>query len=226
MKKLFTFLFFGIFLTANAQLYVSFGGFLKPHFTGLQGIDYAYDDSLSSSTTRNTFRGAGGVTAELGFNQFLGLQTGIWYVAEGGKVDVETGNQNTEIFYKFNSIKIPLYLRIGEGMASQKTFFSAYIGPQFVLAGNRSVLINGNSVASDSTLNLFKSSYMEISGRIQIDIPVAKYSTIGLALGGDYALSDIYTDAADEVDVNPLNFGFYIGFTQIIALKSLRKTWF
>ncbi len=226
MKKLLLILLFGGFYNVYAQLYVSFGGLLKPHFASIQGMETAFEDSLTTATTRSAFRGAGGITAELGFNQYVGLQTGIWYVAEGGKVDIETNSQTTEVFYKFNALKIPLYLRIGEGIAAQKTFFSAYIGPQFVLAGNRSVLVNGVPLPQDSTLNLLKSNYLEISGRIQLDVPVSKYSTISLAMGGDYAVSDIYQDLADEVDVNPLNFGFYIGFTQIIALKSLRKAWF
>ena len=162
----------------KAQLYVGFSGFGKVHLTSLQGISDLLETPNTSVTTENAFRGAGGLAIELGFNQYLGIQSGIWYVAGGGKAIVSyTGvNKPDDVFfYDFNSIKIPLYLRVGEGMASQKVYFSAYMGPQFVFAGARSIKVNDSNYNSDTLLSSFKTSYVDISGRIQIDIPISKY---------------------------------------------------
>ena len=232
MRKLLL-LFLLTFGLLDAQLYVGFSGFGKAQLASLQGISDLMESNTTSVTTETAFRGGGGLGVELGLNQYLGLQSGIWYMAEGGKAVVSyTGisKDDDEYFYDFSSIKIPLYLRVGEGIASQKVYFSAYMGPQFVFAGSRSVKVNGNEMNADSLINSFKSNYIEISGRIQIDIPVDKYSSISLALGGDYSVTNIYTPPANSANsdatINPLNFGFYFGFTRIIALKSMRKRWF
>ena len=215
----------------SGQLYVGFSGFGKVHFASLQGISDLNDGRGVSTTTENIVRGGGGVGVELGLNQYLGIQTGFWYIKEGGKAIVSyTAQKNKDEFlYDFSSIKLPLFLRVGEGIASQKVFFSAYLGPQFVFSGNRVIYKNGGDITSDTLLSSFKSNYIEIAGRIQIDIPLSKYTSISLALGGDYSVSNIYSPVNatnNDISINPLNFGFYFGVTRIIALKSLRKVWF
>lgn len=155
--------------TANAQMAL--------HFAAGPNLGNISSDEFDGSSTSVGFFAAVGTTFMVADN--IGVSPYLGYVQKGAEFDSETAS--------YDYIEIPVFVVVGVPVGEGGTMFNIFGGPQVGFQ------INCDEGGFDCTeFDDHKGTEFGVIGGVGLGFPVGENGTLGVSLGADIGLTDLY----------------------------------